>query len=178
MKQIIKTILKSVRMQLLLSFKYDFTAVGSNFYIGRDSLIVRNLHVSIGNDCFIGNKCHITANVNVGDWVMIASNVSMVGGDHTYTSVGTPIRSSGVEKKQTIVIEDDVWIGHGATIMHGITIGEGAIIAAGALVTKDVPPYAIVGIQPAKIIGYRFHSQEHRQEHSASLSALKHQVHS
>lgn len=53
-------------------------------------------------------------------------------------------------------IGNDVWIGAKSTIMDGITIGDGAIIAAGAVVTKDVPPYAIVGGAPAKVIRYRF----------------------
>ena len=54
------------------------------------------------------------------------------------------------------VVGNDVWIGHGAIIMPGVTIGSGAIIAAGAVVTKDVPPYAIVGGNPAKVIRQRF----------------------
>ena len=58
--------------------------------------------------------------------------------------------------KGNIVIDDDVWIGYGATILSGVHIGQGAVIAAGAVVTKDVPPYAIVGGVPAKVIKYRF----------------------
>lgn len=54
------------------------------------------------------------------------------------------------------VIGNDVWIGADAKIMDGVTIGDGAIVAAGAIVTKNVPPYAIVGGVPAKIIKYRF----------------------
>lgn len=58
--------------------------------------------------------------------------------------------------KGNIEADDDVWIGYGATIMSGVHIGQGAVVAAGAVVTKDVPPYAIVGGVPAKVIKYRF----------------------
>ncbi len=58
--------------------------------------------------------------------------------------------------KGDIYVEDDVWIGYGAIITSGVRIGQGAVVAAGAVVTKDVPPYAIVGGIPAKVIKYRF----------------------
>jgi len=61
-----------------------------------------------------------------------------------------------------VVIGNDVWIGAGAIIKHGITVGDGAVVAAGAVVVKDVPPYAIVGGVPAKVIKYR-HSVELRE---------------
>lgn len=65
--------------------------------------------------------------------------------------------------KGDIVIDDDVWIGYGATIMSGVKIGQGAVIAAGAMVTKDVPPYAVVAGVPAKVIKYRFSDDYIRQ---------------
>ena len=55
-----------------------------------------------------------------------------------------------------MIIGDDVWIGMDATILSGVTIGQGAVIAAGSVVVKDIPPYAIVGGNPAKVIKYRF----------------------
>jgi acetyltransferase-like isoleucine patch superfamily enzyme len=58
--------------------------------------------------------------------------------------------------KGSILVGNDVWIGYHATIQSGVTIGNGAVIMAGAIVTKDVPPYSIVGGVPAKVINYRF----------------------
>ncbi|MDU5864666.1 MAG: CatB-related O-acetyltransferase, partial [Acinetobacter sp.] len=66
------------------------------------------------------------------------------------------------------IIADGCWIGSRAMIMQGVKIGEGAVIATGAVVTKDVPPYAIVGGVPAKVIKYRF-----PQEQIEKLLALK-----
>lgn len=58
--------------------------------------------------------------------------------------------------KGDIIIKNDVWIGANSILVDGITIGNGAVVAAGSVVTKDVPPYAIVGGNPAKVIKYRF----------------------
>lgn len=59
-----------------------------------------------------------------------------------------------------VVIGNDVWLGYKFTVMSGVTIGHGAIVAAGAIVTKDVPPYAIVGGIPAQVIRYRFDKKQ------------------
>ena len=102
--------------------------------------------VVIGNYCSIGPEC-----------------VFMTGGEHRYDGLSTyPFRVKlGLCENESItrgpiVLEDDVWVGFRATIMSGVTIGKGAVVAAGAVVTKDVPPYAIVGGVPAKVIKYRF----------------------
>lgn len=100
----------------------------------------------------------------IGSYCSIAPGVQfLLGGEHQINSISTypfKVKVFGYEReagsKGNIVIKDDVWIGTNAIICSGITIGQGAIVAAGAVVTKDIPPYAIVGGNPAKIIKYRF----------------------
>ena len=87
------------------------------------------------------------------------------GGDHRIDVVGKHIYEIGHEQKlpendQDVIIEEGVWIGCNVTILKGVTIGRGSVIAAGALVTKNVPPYAIVGGVPASIIKYRFNNDD------------------
>jgi acetyltransferase-like isoleucine patch superfamily enzyme len=55
-----------------------------------------------------------------------------------------------------VVIEDDVWVGTRVIILHGVTIGRGSIIAAGAVVTRSIPPYAIAGGMPARVLKFRW----------------------
>lgn len=101
----------------------------------------------------------------IGSFVSIAQNVTFLLDveHHTNHLMTYPFKAKILLEKEPetfskgdIVVEDDVWIGYGATIMSGVHIGQGAIIAAGAMVAKDVPPYAIVGGMPAKVIKYRF----------------------
>ena len=102
--------------------------------------------------------------LRIGNNVSIAQNVYfMLDVEHYLNHISTyPFRNkilnSGSESfsKGNITIEDDVWIGFGSTILSGVHIGQGAVIAAGSVVTKDVPPYAVVGGIPAKIMKYRF----------------------
>ena len=83
-----------------------------------------------------------------------------------------PSVHAGRDKGRPVRIEDDVWVGYGATIMHGVRIGEGAVVAAGALVTKDVEPYTIVGGVPAKPIRKRFEPED-IERHRAALAKLR-----
>lgn len=92
------------------------------------------------------------------------SSYLLLGGDHHSEHVSTcqffPLIGAGPEtysdSKGPIVIGNDVWSGFGSVVFPGVTVGDGAVIAAGAIVNRDVPPYAIVGGVPAKVISYRF----------------------
>lgn len=132
---------------------------------------------SLGFGSYIGGNSHIYG--KVGKFCSIAENVSVIGATHpVHNFVSThPVfyslaRQNGMtyakkqlfdefiyadkDNKYHVIIGNDVWLGQGATLIGGITVGDGAIVLANATVTKDVPPYAIVGGVPAKTIGMRF----------------------
>ncbi len=98
------------------------------------------------------------ANLKIGKFCSISDDVTIfLGGEHeTNTSSCYPFTLKNHQTKGNVTIGNDVWIGQYSTILSGVNIGDGAIIGANSLVTKDVPPYAVVGGNPAKLIKYRF----------------------
>lgn len=128
---------------------------GKSFFSGTGCFVSRKNKIRIGENFYMGNYCHLSANALIGDNVLFASYVSLVGGDHIIDYIDVPIREAGRSKLKFIIIEDNVWIGHGAIIMHGVKIGSGAVVAAGSVVTKDIPTNAVYGGNPAKLIRYR-----------------------
>lgn len=141
--------------------KDNFTVINECFPFSRVSVgkyTYGELNVKIFND---GNST-----LKIGSYCSIASNVNFfVDGEHSLETIMTyplmvrlKLGSESNVTKGNIEVENDVWIGYGATILSGVHIRQGAVIAAGAVVTKDVPPYAIVGGVPAEVIRYRFSS--------------------
>jgi len=143
-----------IKTRFRLLTRGNFSA-GSGFMCGRSCTVSRKNRITIGDHFFMGNFCHLAADLTIGDDVMFASFVSIVGGDHRFDDIETTMRMSGRAEFLPTTIESNVWVGHGAIIMHGITIHSGAVIAAGAVVTRDVPPNAIVGGNPARLIRER-----------------------
>ena len=92
--------------------------------------------------------------IDIGADVLIGDSVTIRDTGHIFADVDAPIISQGIDVRP-VVIEDDVWIGHGATVLKGVRIGRGAVVAAGAVVTRNVEPYTVVGGVPARLIGRR-----------------------
>ena len=105
--------------------------------------------------------------IAIGKGCSLADDITfMIDLNHDYTAVCQGEMSflqnvhlpQKLPRKGSIILQNDVWIGHGATIMAGVTLHNGCVVAAGAVVTKDVPPYTIVGGNPARQIRNRFDS--------------------
>ena len=110
----------------------------------------------MGDNSNIGAYSYVGCSgfVDIGNRVMMGPRVNLLGENHSFNDLARPIKDQGVVRKP-IVIEDDCWIGAGATILAGVTVHSGAVIAAGAVVTHDVPPHCVVAGVPAKVIKER-----------------------
>ena len=111
--------------------------------------------ISLGNNSGIGLRCRVRGPLAIADDVMMGPEVIILGGGHRFDRTDLPMRLQGSPSPSKTRINNDVWIGARAIIMPGVEIGQGSIIGSGAVVTKDVPPYSIVGGVPAKVIKYR-----------------------
>lgn len=111
--------------------------------------------VHLGDRSGIGINCSLKGPVRIGSDVMMGPEVVIFTTDHQFASTDRPMREQGMAQARAVTIEDDVWIGQRALILPGVTIGTGSVVAAGAVVTKDVPPYTVVGGNPARVLRTR-----------------------
>ncbi|WP_152659573.1 DapH/DapD/GlmU-related protein [Demequina salsinemoris] len=102
----------------------------------------------------VGNFIHGGGGVVVGTDCLFGPYVSILSENHRFADPSVPIREQG-ETRASVTIEDDVWIGAGATVLAGVRIGRGAVVGAGAVVVHDVAEQQIVGGVPARGIGAR-----------------------
>ena len=134
--------------------KKAFVYVGKNVNWGKGLTIASNF--KIGDYSGVGDKAIIHTGVTIGNDVMIGKNLKIFTFNHKIDRIDIPMRLQGSTEPSPLIIENDVWIGDNVLITPGCNkIGEGSVLAAGSVVTKDVPPYAVVGGNPAKVIRFR-----------------------
>jgi maltose O-acetyltransferase len=127
---------------------------GSNVNVERGAEFGYNLEIGdnsgLGVNAFVNN----TGSITIGRNVMMGPDVVILTRDHGHDANDTPMIEQGYVNAP-VIIEDDVWIGMRAIVLSGVRIGRSAIVAAGAVVTKDVPPFTIVGGNPARVLKRR-----------------------
>lgn len=123
--------------------------IGKASYVGAFSMIFK---------ADIGKYCSISYGITIGppehDYKKVTTHPFIY--DKFYETIAEDSLLENTKLSEEVIIGNDVWIGANVTILRGVTIGHGAVIGANALVNKDVPPYAIVAGNPAKVIKYRF----------------------
>lgn len=151
--------LEYLRKRRIKKIKARLASCGEKVYIDPSVQIADPQLVSIGNNCHFQNDSKLFGcggGIEIGDGTIFSHEIQVFARNHYYDGEDLallPYDDRFVCKK--VVIGKYVWVGARSTIMAGVHIGDGAVIASGSVVTKDVPPCAVVGGNPAKVIKYR-----------------------
>lgn len=132
-----------------------FQYAGRRINIEKRAYFGDGSELSIGDNSGLGVNCQAVGPIRIGRDVMIGPDVIIFTSNHRFDRLDIPMREQGYQPARPVIIEDDVWIGARVIILPGVTIGRGAVLAAGAVVTRDVPAFAIVGGNPARMLKSR-----------------------
>ena len=139
------------REEIVRLEKELFGRTGEHIYVNPPLYVDYGRHIIMGENVYCNMDClFLDVNtITIGNNVMFGPRVSLYTAGHP---IDAEVRISDLEFGLPIVIEDNVWVGGGATILPGVTVGKNSIVASGAIVTKDVPANCIVGGNPARVL--------------------------
>jgi len=178
-----KAVLRRLRTRWTLWRAGPTVSAGRDLHLSARCRLWAPERLTFGNGVYVGKDVHIECNAEIGDHVLIANRVALVGRqDHDFRVCGVPMRftpqisptmaamPASLDPETNVVrVGDDVWLGFGCIVLTGVKIGRGAIIAAGAVVAADVAPYDIVAGNPARPISRRFENAEVIAEHERRI---------
>ena len=130
------------------------TGISEGTWINVNERLGDKKHIIIGNNCYIGRRNFFSSGllIKISDYFMSGVECKFMGSDHLFDNPFLPYISTGTTTNKEIIIETNVWLGAGVTIVGHLIIGRGSIIGAGSLVNKDIPPFSIAVGNPCKII--------------------------
>lgn len=183
MKRLIKMLLFKIKYRKTVSFDYS-NNIGYNSYFEGNNKLGRNSFFSglMGFASYMGDNCFFLG--KIGRYTSIGPRCKVIIGSHPYTypfvttcpafyskkkqcgscfsdsELINTMRFADVNNIYPVIIGNDCWVNSDVRIVAGVNIGDGAILLAGSVVTKDVPPFAIVGGVPAKVLKYRYKDED------------------
>ena len=137
------------------SLAVRFKKVGKNLMLVPFGSVFSAETIELGHNVFIGQQAYFGGIITIGNNVMFGPRVTIVGADHLFAVEGESVRflkPHSLENARPVSIEDEAWIGANAILIGEITVGMGAVVGAGSVVTSDVPPFTIVGGNPARTL--------------------------
>ncbi|MCL4829767.1 MAG: acyltransferase [Caldilinea sp.] len=152
-------LLPSTRISFIIKenfLRLSGIAAGRNIQIWQGVRISPLRNISFGSNVAVGYDVLLRpeGGLNIGNRVLIGHGSKIITANHVIPNDRRSVFGAGHIREQ-VTIKDDVWIAANTVILPGVTLGEGCVVAAGAVVTDDVPPYAIVGGVPARLIRIR-----------------------
>jgi len=140
-----------------------FKKASSGINIEKGAYFGNGSQLEIGKGSGLGKNCDVRGPVKLGEYVMMGPDVMILTKNHCFDRLDIPMALQGTTLAAPVMIKNDVWIGARSIILPGITIETGAIIASGSIVTKNVPAYAVVGGNPARVIKFRKTEKEYSE---------------
>lgn len=135
--------------------RHMLASCGTNVNVEHGALINNGRQISIGDNSGIGLHCFVSGPLVIGDNVIMGPNCTFLSINREVGRTDRPMIEQGFQPARAPVIEDDVWLGANVLVLPGRRIGRGSIVAAGAVVSVDVPPFAVVAGNPARVLRQR-----------------------